>query len=334
MPLKVKTYGKSDKGLVRAGNEDCLHLDEKNFVFAVCDGMGGHQAGEVASMLATDFIHLLFDNFKEELNHDPTVTLERTLPASGDVLVKSIRMASRAIYNKAVTNEALAGMGTTIVAVALEDDLMSVAHVGDSRAYLIGPRGLIPLTIDHSWVAEMQQNHKISEEEATSVVGKNVITRALGVRETVEVDYRLVRVKPGGKYLLCSDGLCGFADDDEIYEVIQKAKGDNVRIVDDLIQMANDRGGSDNVTVVLVEMVEVKESILPEVEVFTVPPESPTLLSAQDLWIDKINDFVAAGEKKSPEDYAPKEANKSILFLIFAAFIIVAAIIIYIATQK
>lgn len=333
MPLLFKVSGDTNVGLVRSTNEDCLHLDEKNHVFAVCDGMGGHQAGEVASMMAADIIDIVFNHVQSDIHNDERLSLPYSLPQSGETLIKAIRLANRAIYNMAVEKPTLMGMGTTVVALALEGDLLSVVHVGDSRAYRIAERSIEPLTVDHSWVAEIQQNQNITEQEAASVVGKNVITRALGVRETIEIDCRLVKVTPGDKFMICSDGLCGFADDDEILQVLQRVYRDNDKIVQDLIQMANDRGGSDNVTVAVLEVVDVTESSVEEMERFTVPAEQPALLAAEDEWIDKINAFIAHRDENPSPALAVKPARRSMLLVIFVVFVIVAAVIIYLATS-
>jgi len=334
VPLIHKVVGKTDQGLVRLGNEDYLHLDEKNAVYAVCDGMGGHQAGEIASMTASETIRTLFDHFRNDLLNDSRLSLDRTLLPSGELLLKSIRLTNREIYTKAATDPALAGMGTTIVAVAFEGDVMSVAHVGDSRAYRLDAKKLQPLTKDHSWVSEMQQNHQLSEEEALSVVGKNVITRALGVRENVEIDYRLIKVKPGDIYILCSDGLSGFADDEDIFAVANKARSDVKRIVDDLVQLANDRGGSDNVTVVVIEIKQVDSPQMPEVEVFTLPEESQELMGANDEWLTKITAFKAERSQQQQKPQAGSSLNKFLLTVIFVVFVVLAGAFIYFQSIK
>lgn len=334
MPLIHKVVGKTDRGLVRSGNEDYLHLDEKNAVYAVCDGMGGHQAGEVASMTASEKIRTLFDYFRNDLLNDSRLSLDRTLLPSGELLLKSIRLANREIYTKAATDPALTGMGTTIVAVAFEGDVMSVAHVGDSRAYRLEAKKLQPLTKDHSWVSEMQQNHQLSEEEALSVVGKNVITRALGVRENVEIDYRLIKVKPGDIYILCSDGLSGFADDEDIFAVVDKVRSDVKRIVDDLVQLANDRGGADNVTVVVIEIKQVDSSQIPEVEVFTLPEESQELMAAEDEWLTKVTAFKAERSQRQQKSQTGSSLNKFLLTVIFVIFVVLAGAFIYFQSIK
>jgi len=200
VPLIVKAYGKTDIGLVRSGNEDNLLLDDDLAVYAVCDGMGGHQAGEVASMTAVDTIARVFSCHEQNILGDPRLDLGRTLPPRAELLVKAVRLANRAVFMHSAANPRLAGMGTTVVACALEADTMAVVHVGDSRAYRLGERELEPLTRDHSWVQEIQQTQNITAEEASSVVGKNIITRALGVRENVEADLRIIKVRPGDTF--------------------------------------------------------------------------------------------------------------------------------------
>ena len=331
MPLKLDVIGKTHKGLVRKGNEDSLHINTDNNVYAVCDGMGGHQAGEVASMMTADILDTTYRLFLDALQRDKDLKITKPLPVSGDVLLKSIRLANRAIYNKAADNTSLHGMGTTVVALAFENDMLSIAHVGDSRAYRIDKNKLFPLTTDHSWIAEIQKQQNISEEEASSVVGKNVITRALGVRDTVEVDYSLIKIKKGEKFLLCSDGLCGYADDDEIFATVRNHMNDNEAIVDNLIQMANDRGGADNVTIIVIEVLETTSSNLPEVETFTLPAESDALLLYEDSWIASIRE--ALQERLNKKDGNNKETpgSKSFLYLLFAFFIVAAVMVVYFA---
>ena len=329
MPLNIEVVGKTDKGLVRSSNEDCLHIDENHHVYAVCDGMGGHQAGEVASITASETILKAFTHFRQALIDDSQLAFERTLPPNGESLIKSIRLASRAIYNMALQDPGLAGMGTTIVALVLEADVMSIAHVGDSRAYCLREKALQPLTKDHSWVAEIQETQNLSAEEASSVVGKNVITRALGVRENVEVDCRIAKVSPGDIFILCSDGLCGFADDDEIFEVARRAKKDLKRITDDLVQMANDRGGSDNVSVIAVEVVENDESPLPPLDVFTVPAESPELLAVEDEWLKKFAEHDVGNNGNNTGSSSHRGGTPALLLFIFAIFAVIAVLIIW-----
>ncbi len=337
MPLKLKVIGKTDKGLVRPANEDFLHVDNENRVFAVCDGMGGHQAGEVASMAAADTLLRVFSYHHEGILTDPTLKLERALPATGDLLVKAVRIANRAINSRAYGQKALAGMGTTIVATAFESDVMSIAHVGDSRAYRLGEDALEPLTTDHSWVTEVQLAKGISREEAAAFVGKNVITRALGVRENVEVDYRLVRIKVGELFLLCSDGLCGYAEDDEIFSVADRYRSDPEKLVDHLIELAYEKGGPDNITVVVIEVVEVNSSQLPEVEPFTVPFEPEPIQQAEDRWVERMSgdEVQRESQKKNEQSPAPvSKPNRALVIGLFVAFAVIAILIIFLAQSK
>lgn len=326
MSLQIKAVGKTDVGLVRPGNEDYLHLDPDHHVYAVCDGMGGHNAGEVASEMAAHTIGNVFANYANKLGDDTHLSIGRTLPPKGELLLQAIRLANRAIYNRAAQDPDQSGMGTTIVAVALEADIMSVAHVGDSRAYLLRERDLLPLTRDHSWIAEIQQTQKLSPEEAGSFVGKNVITRALGVRDTVEVDCRIIKVKAGDKFIMCSDGLCGFADDDEIFDVASKFRDNLEDLTKALVQMANDRGGSDNVTIIALEIIEVKESPLPDLDVFTLGAESDATLAAEDIWLERMAEQAELSVK--PESGA-RVINKYALLAIFLVFVIVAVLIVW-----
>lgn len=334
MPLKVQVSGKTDVGLVRPGNEDYLLIDREHSVFVVCDGMGGHNAGEVASKTAAETIQAVFSEFSDEVHADPDLDLDKAVPGRGELLLKGIRLANRAIFNHASRNPSLSGMGTTVVALALEDDIMSVAHVGDSRAYRLDEKQLVPLTSDHSWVAEMKKRQEISDEEATNMVGKNVITRALGVRENVEVDYRLIKVEPGQTFILCSDGLCGFVPDDEIFPVAHAARKSTDHIVKDLIQMANDRGGQDNVTVIALQVQEVGESSYDEMDVFTLPAESKELQANEDTWIDRLDSAGEGGDSDGAAEGEDEGGNKMLLGLIFGGFVIVAAIIIWLAMSQ
>jgi serine/threonine protein phosphatase PrpC len=329
---KLRVVGKTDRGLVRPGNEDYIHVDEANMVFAVCDGMGGHQAGEIASMTAAEMLKGVFSVLAKGILNDPRLALGRTLPCSADLLVKAVRLSNRSVGQQAAANADLTGMGTTIVAMSFEADIAAIAHVGDSRAYRLTDQALEPLTRDHSWVAEMQRTHQLSESEANSLVGRNVITRALGVRETVEVDLCVTKVTNGDIFVLCSDGLCGYADDEEIFRVARQSKQDIEKLAYDLVQMANDRGGADNVSIIAIQVLLASPSVLPELTTVTFPAETPEQQAAEDHWLGKF-----AAERLAPPDtpVGPPKAppNKTVLFSILAVFAIVAVVIIILATK-
>ena len=192
----------------------------------------------------------------------------------------------------------------------------------------------MPLTIDHSWVSEMQQNGMLAKEDVLSAVGKNIITRALGVRENVEIDYRLIKVKPGDVFILCSDGLCGYAEDAEIFAVADKVRGNIDHIVEELIQLANDRGGSDNVTVIAIEVLQVTRSQTAEMDIVTLPAEGPELVKTEDEWLAKIE---AAKAEMTAHNAKSKPGNLSIklrLSLVFAVFVFLAGLLIYFSAGK
>lgn len=329
MPLKLSATGKTDVGLVRQGNEDFLHIDKSNNVFAVCDGMGGHQGGEIASMTAAETIGFIFNNFQDEIGQDSALKVENNIPTNGDLLLRSVRLANRAIHYRADREIELSGMGTTVVALAFEKDVVSVVHVGDSRAYRIDEKQLTPLTMDHSWVAEIQAKQDISAEEAETMVGKNVITRALGVRNTVEVDVRTLKVKEGQKFLLCSDGLCGYSDDIEIFRVVKQFRDDNDQIVENLIRMANERGGADNVTILVVEVKSIEESDYAEIEAFTVPAENNATLEAEDKWLQQMATARETAGSKESNGESDEPNGKKALMVIFALFIVIVAVVIW-----
>ena len=332
--LKYKVIGKTHVGLVRSGNEDYLHLDKPSSVFAVCDGMGGHQAGEVASMLASETMLRAFHHLQQKLLSHPDLALNLSLPQTGELLVKSIRLANREIYNSSTNDIKLTGMGTTVVSVALDGDMMSIAHVGDSRAYRLEERLLKPLTTDHSWVSEMREKQLSQDMEDLGSMGKNVITRALGVRENVEVDYRLIKIKPGDIFMLCSDGLCGFADDEEIFNVADSTRNDLVRMCDNLVQMANDRGGADNITVIVLEIEETEAKQYDEINVVTFPGESPELLQVEDLLLEEMKQYQVESDPASDEEVSRPLGSKLLLSFIFATFVVIAAVMIYLSVIR
>jgi len=247
--MDIKSSGKTDIGLVREVNEDAVNLLPDKNLYIVCDGMGGHNAGEVASQSACQVVGTLYDQFFDRLLKDDDLRLPRVFPPSTDVLIKAVRIANHTIYSKSVENPAYSGMGTTIVAVAIEKDIITILHVGDSRIYRFADNTLTPLTVDHSWAAELEQSENLSSEEARNLVNRNVITRALGVKEDVEIDVAIRKLAANEMYILCSDGLCGFVDDKDIKDAIGGAGSDVEKTVEQLIQMANDRGGMDNVSV-------------------------------------------------------------------------------------
>lgn len=311
--------GKTDIGLVRQANEDSYKILPQRKLFVVCDGMGGHRAGEVASATACDLITRLFDRHFDRLLQDDRLRLPRLFPPSTDVLAKTARIANHWIHRLSIGDPSLGGMGTTVVAAVIEEDILTVLHVGDSRAYRYIEGELQRLTIDHSWAAEIEQTEHVSAEEARRMVNRNVITRALGVRESVEIDVSVRKIVSGDLYVLCSDGLCGLVKDDDIRRVIAGGRGDVDVIAGQLVELANDRGGTDNVTVIVVKVVgEVPASTLTEMPTVTIDAEPPEYFGAEEEWA------VGPDNSDQPAPGGKRPGNR--LFPMAAAAVIIAVL--------
>ncbi len=225
--------GRTDPGRKRRRNEDAFVLEPP--LFAVADGMGGAQAGEVASRLAA----AAFREFHEADELAPDVRL-RAL----------VQEANRRIYDRARSDTGATGMGTTLTAALLEDEQVTIGHVGDSRAYRLRDGQLEQLTEDHSLVADLMRSGRLTPEEAESHPQRSVITRALGTDREVDVDTMTVEASPGDVFLLCSDGLTTMVADEDILELVAAA-GSLEEAAKALVKAANKGGGEDNVTVVL-----------------------------------------------------------------------------------
>lgn len=327
MGIEFTVAGKTDVGLVRTGNEDSYKIIEDQNLIIVCDGMGGHQAGEVASGMACDIISYCFMGMANRVNTDRQLVLPSKFPAMSDLLVKSIRLASRAIFNRARENPDQTGMGTTVVAAVLEENMIGIAHTGDSRAYRLTDKELIPLTTDHSWITELQKSGMYEEMKAAGEVNKNVITRALGVHDTVAVDYRLSPVKGGEIYILCTDGLCGYADDETIFKVAREGEGNVDKIAHDLVKLANDLGGQDNVTVAALKIDEVTgESDYQTIEPVTIGEESLEVLQYEDQLIEEIMSLIQRPVSDEPTAPGKKTVNWLLLIIVLAVIIILVLI--------
>jgi PPM family protein phosphatase len=240
--MRVGAYASSDVGLVRKGNEDSMFAGTT--VFAVADGMGGHQAGEVASDTALESLRKLDGlDFESE-------------QAAARALADAILEANRSVVSKADADPDLRGMGTTLTAVLLLGERMLVAHVGDSRAYLLRDQGLSQLTTDHTLVEQLIRDGRLSREEAATHPQRSVITRAIGIEQSVEVDSMPgLALQAGDQILLCSDGLTGPVSDEDIAEILATTP-DGDAACQALIDAANEGGGPDNITVVLLRVGE------------------------------------------------------------------------------
>lgn len=239
----MQIFSKTDRGRVRTDNQDAYFAGKitDDSVFAVvCDGMGGANAGNVASELAVRHIsEYVIRSYRDGMNMTDT---EKTLK-------NAIVSANISLYDKAVNNTELAGMGTTAVAAFVKDGTAVIAHVGDSRIYLVNGE-IKQLTRDHSVVQSLIESGKITPEDAKVHPRKNVITRALGAEEDVAVDSDCLNLSNGDTLLLCSDGLTNFLDDKDILTVFQN--NDISAVAERLVEEANKNGGGDNITVVTV----------------------------------------------------------------------------------
>lgn len=244
----MKAWGKTDNGLVRTENQDAYYVDlinEDNIALCVvCDGMGGAKAGGLASSLAAEtFVKSVKEKLKLNMSAKYIETVAR----------ESVLSANRLLYEKSVSDSECSGMGTTLVAVIADGKHAVVANVGDSRAYSIDENNIVRVTRDHSLVEDLLMKGDLTIEEARSHPRKNLISRALGTEETIECDIFTLDIKQGDNILLCSDGLTNPVEDQEIlYEVLHGGKKELA--CDRLIDIANERGGKDNITVVLLEI--------------------------------------------------------------------------------
>ncbi len=244
---------RTDIGLLRQYNEDSLYvcgldlnISSLGLLVGVADGMGGHNGGDVASQLAVRTLGTYYEG-ENGVNDTPTL-LEK--------LIRVVEEANRAIYSVSSENEGLCGMGTTLTSVCLRGDEALIAHVGDSRAYLFRDGVLTQLTEDHSLVAQAVREGILTPEQAARHPQRNIITRALGTKDTVEVDSLVIKIQKGDLLLLSSDGLHGFVEDPEITDILARAAECLDDVTDDLIKGALEKGGPDNVTVVLARIAE------------------------------------------------------------------------------
>ena len=252
--MRNRSAGITDKGLVRPHNEDKFVLFTKHNVFIVADGMGGHNSGEVASGIAVDAMMEFFGRASADKDNTWPHAPDPSLSNDENLQITSIKLANSRIYEAAQAEPRHHGMGTTIVSLLLGPTNSCVAHVGDSRAYVISDGSIEQLTQDHSLLYEYARGQNIDPKDVKDFLYKNIVVRAVSVNETVEVEFtRLVPV-PGELYLLCSDGLTDMIDDQKILELIQDDRSNLQKTCQILLDEANANGGKDNCTVLLVEI--------------------------------------------------------------------------------
>jgi protein phosphatase len=245
--MRLKVGAATSVGRVRPLNEDAFLSDEEQGLFVVCDGMGGAAAGEVASRLAVDTI-------AAHARNGHIGKAERGFQPRTAQLRRAIESANRAIIARADADPEHAGMGTTVVGAWLGDGIVSIGHVGDSRAYLRNKDGFEAVTSDHSLVEAQVRAGIIDREQSLRSENQNILLRALGRDPDVQIDLNEVLMAAGDQLLLCSDGLTRMVTDAALGDVLTRFRGDPQGACDHLIQQANDNGGPDNITVVVVEV--------------------------------------------------------------------------------
>lgn len=240
----MKISAKTDIGLVRSSNQDYYLAGEfpNGATWAVvCDGMGGANGGNIASETAASIVsEKLSSGYHEGMNDNSVKHL----------IVSAVESANAKVFSRAKAEPELAGMGTTVVVAVIKDDTMYLAHVGDSRIYVLSKESINQLTTDHSVVQMMIDNGEITREEAAEHPKKNVITRALGVEPTVRIDYDQEVYNENEIVLLCTDGLTNYVSDDDILKICNE--NESYSLADKLVDTANANGGGDNVTVVTI----------------------------------------------------------------------------------
>jgi len=242
MPFEF--YSATDTGRARNNNEDSVAVDTTSSLVVLADGMGGYNAGEVASQMATSFIGAELGRWLTEAASNAT---DADVRRAMDICVDN---ANRAIFNAASTNPQYAGMGTTLVVGVFREGRLLLGHVGDSRGYRLRAGKFMRITHDHSLLQEQIDAGLITEEQAAFSSNKNLVTRAVGVEDSVMLESHLHELLPGDLVLLCSDGLSDMLDDEHIGQVIQSSE-DIEAIAHALISAANEAGGKDNIAVIL-----------------------------------------------------------------------------------
>ncbi|MCA1662766.1 MAG: protein phosphatase 2C domain-containing protein [Myxococcales bacterium] len=243
MALRIESAGKTDVGLVREKNEDSMLIDPTVGLYVVCDGMGGHVGGQVASQLAVASISEVIRSSSGAVGDD------------ADKLVSAIKAANQAVFTKAKADPSLHNMGTTVVAIRQDADLLQLAHVGDSRIYRLRQGKFEQVTRDHSLINLYEENPELAARFGPP--NSNVIVRAVGLRAEVEVDHRVIAMEPGDMYLLCCDGLTDMVDDWMLKEMLADAtEGSLDEACEALVRAALSNGGVDNTTVILLRIHE------------------------------------------------------------------------------
>ena len=253
--MRLTSAGRTHVGMKRAHNEDSLRLFREENLFIVADGMGGHASGEVASQMSVETLAEFFRATSEDDEVTWPYKMDKGRKYEENRVVTGVKLSNRKIFEAASRDAKLKGMGTTIVVLFFVNGGSYVGHVGDSRVYRHRGQTLTQLTEDHSLLNDYIKMKKLTPEEIANFPHKNVIVRALGMKDSVKVDTRFESSRVNDTYLLCSDGLSGPVSDDQILAIMQSAP-DLKTAASNLIAAANANGGPDNVTVVLARWVD------------------------------------------------------------------------------
>jgi protein phosphatase len=249
--MEFKSFGFSDVGKTHEHNEDSYLRDDKEGLFVVADGMGGHVSGEMASQLAVESVEEFVSRSRSESVHF-SGEYRSDLSIEQNRLLAATRVANRKIREEADKNPTKRGMGTTLIGVILEDKHLAVVNVGDSRLYRVRNGDLKQVTNDHTLVAEQQKLGRLTKDEARKHPQRHILTSALGISESPKIDLYRTKVIPDDLYLICSDGLNDMLDDEEILNIIHSIKDKSLfKIGLSLVLQANLAGGQDNITVIL-----------------------------------------------------------------------------------
>jgi len=250
--MEFKSAGSTDVGRLREANEDAFLIHQERKLYIVADGMGGHQGGGFASKKVLELILYELDRLEQmQDTTQPLQTLEeRTITQFR--LLRALQRANQSLFEISLKEPNLRGMGTTLTALQFDERFANIAHIGDSRAYLMRNGAVTQLTEDHSWVQEQVKMGLLTLEEAKNHPLKNIITRSMGHERDVKVDLSKTEYKAGDKFLLCSDGLTNMVAEEEIYKIARENALQDA--ISRMIQRANEEGGYDNITIVLLEV--------------------------------------------------------------------------------
>lgn len=247
--MRLLACGQTDTGILRTNNEDNFCVEEGLGLFAVADGIGGSSAGEIASKMAVDVIRDYI--MRASTADEPFIgEYDKKNSESANRLASGVRLANKAIYEASQNNAAWRGMGTTVAAALFAEDRLGIAHVGDSRGYLIRANSIVQLTDDHSVVSEQVRQGLLTREEAAESNIRNIITKALGKDLSLDVDIDEIDLMDGDRVLLCTDGLTTMVPDDLILSTVSSVEEPGM-VCSRLVDIANKNGGKDNVTVVV-----------------------------------------------------------------------------------